>query len=824
MNQFEWERLALDRGAERFAYDQREKRLRGQADETEAGLDVIRQRLHDVAAALEEQARPRPGVGGAYRQALKVAATRHNGEEFYQDWYIVAYIVLCTFLQVMYGRDQSKKYLTALALEIGGRLENDQQLYVFEQDNPAFIGKIRDSLQAQNVSSYTHKLKTYQKKYRDAEMGWEPWGAVKRTQVGLKCVHAILAGLDDLAYLTRQHNGKHMAYYVDTTLEFDDFIVDSTELRALTKPLNWPLTAPPLPYTREDGQVSGGYHTAALQRLSPFIKTRGQAHRDYVESHFPTKHMQAVNHLQSTVWQRNTEVFDVVQKYIEAGLTDALPRREKLEVPPHPGDDADDETIQNWKIDAKRIHGLNKQNAVALMQLNNSLDFLRARGEDPFWFTYSCDFRGRLYCNSPLASLQGEDHLKAMIRFHEGKEMGKRGLYWLAVHGANKYGFDKCSYADRVRWVCSIEQTLRDLVEHPLSGRSRSFLMAADKPFQFLAFAFEWARADYGRDPSTRGHLPIGLDGSCNGLQHFAALLRDRVGGASVNLTSSGDGVPADIYADVAERVVQLLQEGHPIPDGDTGRAIRTGILGEDPDRKLTKRPVMTLPYGATQQSCRQYTREYVKDNADKFGVHPDDDKAQWDIAIALTPVIWQAIKDCVHGAREAMDWLQKQASKVSRTGEPLRWRSPADFPVFQHYVEYESLRVRTSLFGDIKLKLNGDPKGVDAVRARNGVAPNFVHSLDSSHMVFTINEAFGHRGMTAMACIHDDYGVHAADTDEFFHVIRQTFVWLYHNTNWLDAWKRQIEGQIEGLELDPPPEQGDLWMGEVLESEFFFG
>lgn len=42
-------------------------------------------------------------------------------------------------------------------------------------------------------------------------------------------------------------------------------------------------------------------------------------------------------------------------------------------------------------------------------------------------------------------------------------------------------------------------------------------------------------------------------DGSCNGLQHYAALGRDSVGAASVNLLPSD--LPQDVYSGVAAQV-----------------------------------------------------------------------------------------------------------------------------------------------------------------------------------------------------------------------------------------------------------------------------
>jgi len=54
-------------------------------------------------------------------------------------------------------------------------------------------------------------------------------------------------------------------------------------------------------------------------------------------------------------------------------------------------------------------------------------------------------------------------------------------------------------------------------------------------------------------------HLPIHQDGSCNGLQHYAALGRDLSGGSAVNLTPADR--PQDVYTEVLKRVLQRIEE-----------------------------------------------------------------------------------------------------------------------------------------------------------------------------------------------------------------------------------------------------------------------
>jgi len=811
MNQQQWESEAYTEGMDKFFDNEADSRRNGKMDETAVGSSVIKQRVLDVSEVLKENAKVKvSGKGGAYVQALRVASTRHNGEDFYQDYTIPAYIGLLTVLQACYSKKVEDSYLTSVTLEIGRRLEYDQKLYVFRKDNPAFVGKIETSLAQQGVTSLSHKLKTYQKKWRDAEMVWTDWGDVKRVQVGVRVVKALLSSMDDCFILNKKHDGKFARHNIETTVEFDDYVIDETDLISKTMPILQPLIEKPIEWTRVDGRVTGGFHTQELQSVTPFIKTRGKEHREFVEASYPYKHMSAVNTLQGTEWSINHKVVDAIKTYVKQGITfGVLPRATKLEVPEHPGDDATEEAHMQWLVDAKTIHGKNKDNTSKYIILSQSLRMVNKLGDRSFWFAYTCDFRGRIYCTSTTLSPQGADHIKAMLRFKNGKRLGRSGIKWSAINGANKYGYDKVNLNDRVRWVIDNEASIRQVVAEPTGSFARSFLNNADKPFQFLSWCFEWEACSYGTNPDAEGYLPVGLDGSCNGLQHYAALLRDTRGGKGVNLTDAP--IPSDIYKDVASEFLRIL------PYDELG--VKFHAIGVD--RKLAKRPVMTLPYGSTQQSCRGYIREYIGDNAEKFGV-VDDIAAQWKLAMYATPYMWTAIGTVVVAAREGMTWLQKCSLMIAKTGTYSRWMSPVDFPVYQHYSAYETVRVQTDLFGRVTLNLQGVPKGVSTYKARSGIAPNYVHSLDCSHMVLTILEAAG-RGMQDLACIHDDFGTHAADTEELYDLIRITFVRMYCNKDWLLTWKKEMERLHTGLELPEPPEAGTLDVMQVLDSKYFF-
>lgn len=80
----------------------------------------------------------------------------------------------------------------------------------------------------------------------------------------------------------------------------------------------------------------------------------------------------------------------------------------------------------------------------------------------------------------------------------------------------------------------------------------------SDEPWQTLAACMEIAQAlECGKPEDYMSGFPIHQDGSCNGLQHYAALGRDQIGAESVNLCPSDS--PQDVYSSVASMVIKLL-------------------------------------------------------------------------------------------------------------------------------------------------------------------------------------------------------------------------------------------------------------------------
>ena len=79
--------------------------------------------------------------------------------------------------------------------------------------------------------------------------------------------------------------------------------------------------------------------------------------------------------------------------------------------------------------------------------------------------------------------------------------------------------------------------TIVALKEVMLSSSGSRWWIKAEKPWQCLAACMEVRDALASGNPAAfPSRLPVQMDGSCNGLQHYAALGRDADGGNAVNL------------------------------------------------------------------------------------------------------------------------------------------------------------------------------------------------------------------------------------------------------------------------------------------------
>ncbi len=581
--------------------------------------------------------------------------------------------------------------LTSMAVKLGQRVEDQIRFERFEQQNPDYYKAIIEDFKKKGTTAYRHKHRVLTNKANEHNDNWKEWTPSERVHVGAKLIELALLSTGLLKKVPR-HEHKKKIWYIEPTEEALEWIKEHTLHASVLHPETAPCIVPPKDWT---GMHDGGFYTEALQCRVPFVKTRSSKHRQAIKDADFSEPMAAVNELQKTPWRLNTQVHSVLKEVWRRNLGIGMPPSEPTEIPkcPLPKElkkadmtAAQKDQFMGWKRQAASAYTEEHERVSKCLQLARVLSMAeKYSSKAKFYFVYTCDFRGRVYAASPSFSPQGADFAKGLLHFHEAKELGETGAYWLAVQGSNVYGYDKDSYDGRVQWVNDNEQAILAVARDPLGSDERSFWANADKPYQFLAFCFEWA--GYKREGSSfKSRLPIALDGSCNGIQNFSAMLRDAVGGAATNLVASEK--PQDIYMECAKVCIRKLEQS------DSEYAPLLLELGIN--RKITKKPVMTLPYGSTRLSCRDSVEAYLR----------KIEQSHWDsfelgkVASFLTAIIWDSIGEVVIAARAAMKWLQDASKIVSIKNEPLMWTTPTGFRVYQGTVYNNSQRIRTQLCG----------------------------------------------------------------------------------------------------------------------------
>nr|XP_012601324.1 DNA-directed RNA polymerase, mitochondrial [Microcebus murinus] len=381
-----------------------------------------------------------------------------------------------------------------------------------------------------------------------------------------------------------------------------------------------------------------------------------------------------------------------------------------------------------------------------------------------FWLPHNMDFRGRTYPCPPHFNHLGSDLARALLEFAEGRPLGPHGLDWLKIHLVNLTGFKKrVTLRARLAFANEVMDDILDSADQPMAGRK--WWMEADEPWQALACCMEIARAVRTPNPATYiSHLPVHQDGSCNGLQHYAALGRDSVGAASVNLTPLD--LPQDVYSEVAAQVEVFRRQ-----DAEQGLRVAQVLEGFI-DRKVVKQTVMTVVYGVTRYGGRLQIERRLRELSD----FPQE--FLWEASHYLVRQVFSSLQEMFSSTRAIQHWLTESARLISQAGSAVEWVTPLGIPIIQPYHQDTKVTVRGGLQSITCNQAKDSSQKPNTQKQKNGFPPNFIHSLDSSHMMLTALHCY-RKGLTFVS-VHDCFWTHAADIAIMNQVCREQFVSMH--------------------------------------------
>lgn len=746
--------------------------------------------------------------------------------------------------------------IAPMASAIGRTIEDEIRFgRIRDKEKEHFKKAIADNLNkragASYKKAYMQAVETSMLEQGQLEDAWGTWSPTEAVHVGIKMLEIVIQSTQ-LVELKRYGAG-NAATDVEM-VHLSDFWVKKMAQRGFSlagiAPVYQPCVVPPKPWT---GVVGGGYWAKGRRPL-PLIRLGSKSAVARYEDVYMPEVYDAVNIIQNTPWKVNKKVLDVVNMVEKLNNTpiDDIPQMEPLKPEDYAGET--EEELKAWKKAAAGIY--RREKARQSRRLSLSFIVNQANKFSQFkaiWFPYNMDWRGRVYA-VPMFNPQGNDMQKGLLTLAVGKPIGADGFKWLKVHGANCAGVDKVTFEERIKWVEDNHDNIMAAAKAPMD--SIEWWGKLDSPFCFLAFCFEYAGVMH-HGLSYSCSLPIAFDGSCSGIQHFSAMLRDHIGGHAVNLTPSGK--VQDIYRIVSDRIEEELKvllvngtdnEVVTHEDKKTGEITERLKLGTRElarqwltygmSRKVTKRSVMTLAYGSKEYGfADQVYEDIVMPAIDSGSGAMFTEPSQ--ASRFMAKMIWEAVSVTVVAAVDAMKWLQGAAKllaaevKDKKTGEilkpclPVHWVTPDGFPVWQEYRKKDTTRLNLMFLGSFNLQPTvnkGTKKELDKHKQESGISPNFVHSQDGSHLRKTVVHTHRKYGVMSFAVIHDSFGTIPADAEYLFRGVRETMVETYRDNDVLLDFYEQFEYQLHESQRDKLPElpkKGKLNIEDILSSDFAF-
>jgi DNA-directed RNA polymerase len=720
-----------------------------------------------------------------------------------------------------------RRKVLGMAVEIGTWIEHEARVLSWiEGDKESWDAIV--AIQKNRGSNATHMRRSRTSifnKHISSKVNWLAWSEEQRIRVGLEMIDLLVRSTRRFKVVAEpgykpKKVGKGVISRRPMVLEPDgelrQWLENAIDDELLHAPVFMPTLIPPKPWT---GPRDGGYWT-------PFVKTpflirfkashedqRQRAIDDYEALDMPMVYS-GLNHVQNTAWKINTKVLEIANRIWDNDLAlGGLPNKEEETVPPRPEAAEHDEAVRKeWTKIASEIRTRNATRLSHYIAYRRAIVLANQMKDEPeFYYPHMLDFRGRMYPIVTDLSPQGEDLHRGLLTFAKGKpiETEEQAL-WLAIQVANTFGIDKVGLQERISWTVDREEEWRNVAKDPMEHR---MWLEADDPWQALAAILEYAgfmEQGYGYVSS----LPIRVDGTCNGIQHLSAMVRDEVGGRAVNLIPSDK--PSDIYQEVADKITKELSE-----DPNDMAAMWLEVCAGHVPRSLTKRPVMILPYGGTRHAYFDYTMEWLKEN-DPRGEHIHEELRAQAVSY-LVKILYEAVSTTVLRGQEVMKWLQACSKVASESGLPLYWKTPSGFVVRHFYGETDSVQIKTWIDGQVlQLRVSQTKPTLDKRSQAKGIAPNYVHSMDASALMICI-EGCKRKGIDQVTAIHDAYGTVASDMWTMFDVIREAFIHNYKE-DVLDQFITaccDISGETKDYPSVPP--KGRMDLSEIRQSDYFF-
>ena len=676
----------------------------------------------------------------------------------------------------IFSPKKSSSQLQNVADAIGQAVENECMMRYYERNVPGLLHVLKENYWHRSIGTHQKVvvIRTLMNRY-DVD-SWKCWGIANRIRLGtwlLDCIIQASGWFDK----SLRREGRKTYTDIIPTKAFEDQREQIMGTAELFSPCAWPMLIEPNDWSNER---PGGYLLNEVMRGHDMVR-RGPT---LIQGETPIAFL---NQIQKVAYTLNPFTVMVAETLMEKGIEVGkfVPICE-LPLPPKPYDiETNKDSRKDYRRRAAEVMNINAQAYQRSCRTRMTMNAVKIfRDKEKFFIPFSFDYRGRCYPIPAFLTPQDTDFGKSLLKFHEQAFMTPESEGWLAFQVATTYGLDKATMQERQEWVKENISLITRVATDPI--RNLSDWADADEPWTFLAACEEYYSTciDCSRHYT---NLPVAVDATCSGLQILAGLARDASTARLVNVLPGSE--PQDAYKVIAVEATPKCPVN-----------IRPYM-----DRKTTKRTVMTVPYNAKPFSNRTYIRDALKEK----GVEIEKEDLT-----ETVKAVRNAMDVVVPGPMRVMKWIEKEVGEAIKNGATeLTWTTPSGFVVTQRLMKKVVETIELQLLGRCKIAVaTEDSDKVDISHHKNATAPNLIHSLDASLLHLSAL-----RFRAPLALIHDSVLARASDMGQLSDIVRQTYMHLFAEHDYLNDWASQIGAQSE------PPIIGDLEPERVIESTYFF-
>ena len=185
-------------------------------------------------------------------------------------------------------------------------------------------------------------------------------------------------------------------------------------------------------------------------------------------------------------------------------------------------------------------------------------------------------------------------------------------------------------------------------------------------------------------------------------------------------------------------------------------------------DRNFVKKGVMTDSYGAGIDTKAEQIKTYMED---KIKQSLKDYKL-------IAKLLDKAIDKIAPSSAKYKKWINHIGKIISKQQKPIIWTTPfIGLEVTQVDYKTQIDKIAININGKQKnIQIRKELDEIDIKKQSKGIAPNFIHSLDATHMYLTILSC-DKKGIKNFSTVHDSFATHACDIDILVETLKEEFI-----------------------------------------------